>query len=158
MGSGIVFSVGGLSSKQDLQRLETERRGEKRVVSREGRRKDFIKEGNQSENKNHQCRPDIFLAFWAAPFSISIGDSLVSALHVGSYSNLRACMFGRIEGLQQRGHAVPSAVSSEHTGPPAIPASPSPRTISFHGLDLWPGISLRNQPDTSCICSACLGM
>lgn len=49
MGSGIVFSVGGLSSEQDLQRL----RGEEEMgedKEREGRR----------FNNIHECHHDIF--------------------------------------------------------------------------------------------------
>lgn len=70
----------------------------------------------------------------------------------------------------ERGHAVPSAVSSEHretrtsapthNPPPTDPPNPSfnSERVRFHGLDCWPGVSIHNPPDTSCICSACAGM
>lgn len=66
----------------------------------------------------------------------------------------------RVGGLQRRGHAVPSAVSSEHTNPPPthptplIPPSPRMHQVSWSRLLA----KIRNSPDTSCICSACAAM
>lgn len=50
MGSGIVFSVGGLSSEQDLQRLRRE----------EEMGEDKEREGRRFNNNIHQCHLDIF--------------------------------------------------------------------------------------------------
>lgn len=95
MGSGIVFSVGGLSSEQDLQRLRREEEmGEDK--ERKGRR----------FNNIHKCHHDIFQPL-VHTFSSCFPFTVV-------------CMNKGLTGFQWKSHVLPSTVSTQHTRSPAL--------------------------------------
>lgn len=132
MGSGIVFSVGGLSSKQDLQRLRREER-------RGGKERRVLEKKDWKHDRSAYFWSCFLFPRWPPP---------VGALHAGRLRSLG----GACSATVKRGHAVPSAESSEYTNRAPAPLPPSPRTHQVSRSRLQ---AFTAPPDPSCIFSAC---